>query len=608
MGTRSYAQVAPTADTIALNAYIFGYGGHSLVTPHTALKQAWWTEERIQAKVNQAFIVSRLTKKEIGYLYRPLAFGEGLTNDTYLDWILQRARRLFLILAEVGVPDQIFGCIDDSWCDDDLPVSSENIPRLELADQNDEALNKKFYDAQFFYLLRELDQGFHIDYGPNEHIPMEHVNTLPPAVTLQAWDRIHFPGRPSEIYMRRKYSVTGEESGRNHRRSFLADVQKAKQMKHEHIVSIWASYAAGNFAFVLSDFVGEHTLGSFIDHRMPTQYKRLEPCKRPTLLCEWMHCLADALAFIHHNGMAHIAIRPSNILIDEKNRIAFADIGSLRTFQRGKKHDKTEIYNYAAPESHLSSEATLSLSSPRSITSALIRLRRPSAADGSSSSSSAGSMSTRSSIFSDIPAFPKVPTANEQSDIMGKRGNSLSAMDTIPNIPTLNERPDSISTISGLGSPLQRLPSSSLNFSRHLDVRHTSPTAVANSQIADIFSLGCVFLDIISFMVKGRNVDFVKFRTTKVTSDAKRTRQDTSFHTAPERIDAWMALLGNHSKSRAAQPYNGVSELLQLVREMMTHSPLMRPSAVVVRDRLRRTLTGICGMHGLCCTDRVWNE
>ena len=51
MSARNFAEVAPTAATIALNAYIYGYGGHSLVTPHAALKRLWWTDERIDASI-----------------------------------------------------------------------------------------------------------------------------------------------------------------------------------------------------------------------------------------------------------------------------------------------------------------------------------------------------------------------------------------------------------------------------------------------------------------------------------------------------------------------------------------------------------------------------
>ncbi|KAI7556450.1 hypothetical protein KC346_g23481, partial [Hortaea werneckii] len=173
-----------------------------------------------------------------------------------MEWILDRAKRLFLILAEIGVPDQIFGCIDDSWDDDDLPVSMDNVKNLELAYENDDELNKKFYETQFVYLLRELRMGAHIDYGPNEHIPMDYVNTLPPAVSLQVWDRISFPGRPDSIFMRRKYALTDKETGQSLRQTFMQDVRQAGALRHEHIANVWASYTSEDAGYILSDFVG----------------------------------------------------------------------------------------------------------------------------------------------------------------------------------------------------------------------------------------------------------------------------------------------------------------------------------------------------------------
>jgi hypothetical protein len=402
MGTRGIAQVAPTPGQVALNAYIYGYGGHSLVTPHAALKQLWWTDDRIDAKVTRAFVVSKLRGEERGFLDRPLAFGEGLTDDTYMEWILERARRLFMILTEIGVPDQIFGCIDDSWDDDDLPVPLENVQSLELAYEEDEVLNKKFYDMQFVYLLRELQRGAHIDYGPKEHIPMEYVNTLPPAVSLQAWDRVHFPERPDEIFVRRKFPLNDKETGLSHHKAFLKDVHKAQSLRHVHVAGVWVSYTSENSGYVLSDFVSEHTLRTLIDHRTPMQFVRVPLHERPTILLEWMNCLADALAFMHSRGSAHTAIRPSNILIDRRNRIAFAEVGSIRTFQQAKKASKSEAYDYASPESQICRESVIVVSSPPiSSKGALSRIRKMSSGTSSSSSNSSSSTgsSTRSNSF-----------------------------------------------------------------------------------------------------------------------------------------------------------------------------------------------------------------
>ena len=591
MGTRSFAQVAPTSATIALNAYIFGYAGHSLVTPHAALKQQWWTDERIEAKVTRNFVISKLRGEEREFLDRPLAFGEGLTDDTYMDWILERAKRLFLILTEVGVPDQIFGCIDDSWDDDDLPIPLEDVRSLELAIENDEVLNKKFYDTQFLYLLRELSQGAHIDYGPREHIPMEYVNTLPPAVTLQIWDRVHFPENPEEIFMRRKYPLVDKETDHDYRSSFMRDVRKAQALKHEHIACTWASYSSENAAYVMSDFVGEHTLGTFIEHRTPTQLLRVPTPERPILMCEWMHCLADALASLHHRSAAHTAIRPSNILIDRTNHIAFADVGSLRTFQRGKKVNKNEVYNYAAPESQLSQEPREFASSPPvSSVGAFSKLRKMSSSTSSSSTTSSTASSTRT--------------------------NSICTVATSPITPPSTGRSNSLTTVTTTISPIQDSCGSFRNFSRVLPPPTTIDPSLlrdlpqASAEMSDIYSLACVFLDIVTFVMKGKINDFVKFRTTRVTSstpNGKRTRSDSSFHADPDKIDAWMTVLRDDSARRTESIYRGIPHLLVLIRRMMVQNATLRPTAKHVRDRLEEILVGECGIEALCCTNREWD-
>lgn len=628
MASRNYAQVAPTAATIALNAYIYGYGGHSLVTPHAALKQLWWTNERIDAKVTQPFVVSKLRGEEREFLNRPLAFGEGLTDDTYMEWILERAKRLFLILSEIGVPDQIFGCIDDSWDDDDLPIPLENVASLELSYENDEALNKKFYDMQFVYLLRELKEGSHIDYGPKEHIPMEHVNTIPPAVCLQPYDRVHFPGRSEEVYMRRKYSLTDRDTGQSYDEIFARDVRKAKTLAHEHVATAWASYTTEDAGFVLFDFVAEHTLATFIDHRTAMQFMRVAASERPILLMEWMHCLSDALASLHHRGVAHTQIRPSNIWITKENRIAFADIGSLPTFQRGKKLPKTEAYDYAAPEQQITKTPITLKSSPPPVSSmgAFSKLRKMSAqsvSDSSSTSGSSGGSSTRSNSFC-VSASPITPPSSGRS-------NSLTTIQT------------AISPSIG-GGP--RSPRSIRNFSRHLPTITCpspsiptgpfSPTSfhsgsmllprpttidpdtlrdlpLAEPSMSDIYSLACVFLDIITFLLKGKINDFVKFRSTKITtpgksSGGKRYRTDTSFHSEPDKIAAWIEILEEDSYRHGPQVFRGVPELLRLVRMMMAQNAQLRPTALEVRDRIQEILVGECGVEALCCAGREWAE
>ncbi|KAF1982685.1 kinase-like protein, partial [Aulographum hederae CBS 113979] len=547
MATRTYTSVV-TPDTIALNALIFGYAGHSLVTPHAPLQQLWWTDERIQETVTREFVISRLRPNERNMLLRPLAFGDGLTDDTYLDWIMEKAKRFFLVLAECGVSDQIFGVIDDSWDDDDLPIPRDTIERLALAYENDETLNNKFYTTQFQFLLRELRQGLHINYAKNEHVPMEDVHRLPPSTTLQRWPRVHRPKRPDEVFVRRGFKLGEEDDTENVTETeFHADIEAALALPHEHIAPVWATYSAKGFGYILSPFVGEHTLISFIEHRTPPQYQRLPKCDRQALLVTWMHCLASTVAYLHRNGCSHTAIRPSNIIIDSQNNISFSDIGSIRTFQADKKQNVEEVYNYGAPESHIDSHTPSSENSP---------VEPPSTP---STSSSARSRS--------LSRFGK----------RSSNGSKSSSSDSIS------------STDSGKSRSWKEAA-----------IENTSST-----EKADIFSLACVFLDILTFLLKLKQVDFIKHRSSKIrdysSKNTKTMRVDSSFHYNVAKLFSWMNSIEDAALAEKDPIFLGIPHLLRLIRTMLSPNPTLRPSASAVCTRLYEIMAGCCGIDRFHC-------
>lgn len=523
--------------TIALNAMIYGYAGHSLVTPHAALQQIWWTDERINEKVTQDFVTSRLQPCERERLTQPVGFGD-LSDDTYIEWILEKARRLFLVLAEIGEADGIFAVVDRSWDDNDLPLEMDDIEQLALSNRRDDNASARFYSTQFTFLLRELQNGVHIDYAPNEEVPLEYVMGLPPAASLQNWSRVHLPKRPKEVYVRRKFALGNAESPTAYESVFMMDVESARMVEHEHVAPVWASYTAKGTGFVVTSFVGQHTLRTFIDHREPAQYKKLPKPERRWLVLNWMHCLVDAIATLHQNGFCHSAIRPSNIIIDDRNAIAFSDISSLETFQRDKRPDPVDAYNYSAPETQTN----------------------PGSFDPDAPAPSPNVSSTRTSVTS--------KSSLGSSNSSGSLGRKLSKAST--------------NDFSGF------------NFG----FRRTKPIPKPRSRIhetekADIFSLGCVFLEILTFMLKKKPHEFVKHRSTKqrTNTGGKSSRTDSSYHVNLDKVEGWMSLLEKASCEHDEDAFRAIPHILVLIRSMLNTVPAARPTARTVRDKLLEILT-----------------
>lgn len=681
MGSRTVADLPPTAASMAMNAAIFGYGGHSLVTPHVALKRLWWTEERVQAKVTRAFVLSKLRGEEREFLDQVVGFGEAslpttsdeddssvtksdnaadddltnLTSSTYMDWILTRARRLFLILTEVGVPDQIFGCIDDLWDDGDLPLALSTVPRLELTVDGDAALDKRFYEVQFIYCLRELRVGGHLDYDSREYIPLEHVDTVPPAVAIQEHGgRVHFPGRPDDVFMRRKVALrddkgaappaTAATSSNAATRllepeQFREDVKTLRALPHPHIAPIWASYTASASGFLLSPFVAEHTLASYLDHRTPPSYLRVPASQRPKLLVGWMRALADALAFLHARGVVHGALAPNAIWINRDNAIALADIGrSVETLRRASKVTKAEVYEFAAPESPLckksaSSTAAMAAafgtyvdgmksavagptgvggqSGPSKALEALTRRRQSSVSDANSSAASTSSASsstgmtaaTSPSMMSTRPSSssgtaPSSPDMAEEADVVSPAFNKPDQRRSFSTSP-----PRSSSSRSSFRSSSQHRSGHSRNFSRHLSpipsdcALSTRPAATTPEPLApsnDIFPLACLYLNLLTFLLEGKLTEFGRFRTyTLNVFKQRRARADTSFHNDIPLLMEWITHLETlaaeqirRAEEKASAGVNGERKAADKQKEKNNDTTQDEASASAVRTAI----------------------
>jgi serine/threonine protein kinase len=617
MSSRTITSVV-TADTMALNAAVFGYAGHSLVTPHAAIQQIWWTEERIDAKVTREFIISKLRPDERERLHRPVGFGDGLTDDTYLDWILAKARRFYLILVECGTPDQIFGVIDDSWDDDDLPVPLADVDRLALSYRTDERLNIKFHSTQFQYLLRIPIEASHIDYASNEVVPVEYVHRLPPAAALQNWLRIHMPKKPEKIYTRRKMSFGKDEKDPALEAQFRADVETMRSVPHPHIASIWFSYTAKNAGFFVTDFVSEHTLKSFIEFRSPASFQKMEKAERHGIMLGWMHCLADAIAHLHENGICHSAITPTNVVIDAENNVAFADIGSLKSFQTDKKRDQTEAYNYGAPENHppMSPEE-----SPRPATSRGFHRRRKRSMDSKTSSEDGSQRSHNSQMF-DGSSVSSPPRSSMDSQATFMPLSPLSAPESLLRYPN----PKTLSIDSSPTSPSSDLPPSILTPSIALTLTSTTSSSATSNpdclspttshpiatphpvdEKSDIFSLGCIFLDIATFLFKKKPYsEFLKHRSTKY-KQSRGSRLDSSFHANPERVSSWMEILEHEAFDIDETVFRAIPPLFAVIRLMLNPSPPLRPTAATVRDRLFDVLISYAKLPTVHCGGRMQN-
>lgn len=483
----------------------------------------WWDPDRIESTVTRGFVSQRLIPQDTERLDKTLAFGDGLTDLTYWDWIDSKGKRIFLILVDLGAANHIFDLIDDSWCDDDLPLGPENAERLSSV-AKDGKLWRRFYQRQFAYLLRPLTKGHHVSYSDAEMVPVEVTDRKPILTASSSVDKVALPNEPDMVFWRRRIPI-GEGRGELSEDEFFNTVDTARSTENEHMVSYWASYTHRGEGFILFDPASETNLKLFFVAQ-PNSYRNFTKKERRESVMDWILCLADTVAFLHSRNRSHRYIKPSTVLFNEKSRIFLAQPTRLSPeplATHSKNSFDREWYDYAAPEQWF----------------------RPSGA----------------------PTSPS------------RRKSSLSSTPETAAISILRPEYASYKPNAMMSAPNPHL----------------------NPQAADIFSLGCIILDLLSFLLKKQS-KFASFRAAKHKTPGRGGAVlDSSFHRNLGQVEAWMSLLAREASKKASDSdggnvFRGFTPMLHLVARMMSANPHDRPSAEDVQHRIYQIVTEHAGI------------
>ncbi|KAK4227973.1 protein kinase [Podospora fimiseda] len=478
----------------------------------------WWDADTIERTVTRQFVCKHLIPEEIEKLDQPLGFGDGLTDGTYWEWIEEKAKKIFLILAELGVPDQIFGIIDDSWDDEDLPIAYDQVERLALTPHRDEKFDQTFFERQFHYLLQPLQKGEHMVYRDADVVPLEVVDKKNIAGQSPSFDKVILMNHPGNVLSRLRIPL-----GQGHisQEDFLFEINGIKNIHSDHLASYWGSYVHQGVGYVLFTQAADFNLKAFLT-TTPSCVKNVEKQARRRMIMDWIHCLVDTVCFLHSRGLSHGNIKPSTVMFTNDNEIFLADLlGGM--FDKGS-FDK-ESYDYAAPEQWF----------------------KP------SSFSSANAAAYR-------------------------RATVTSALATSPD--------NNVYTISR--SPADSYGHSPVAVMMHAPTPHLSP------QAADVFSLGCVILELLSFLLKKHGRPFATHRAAKHKTPGRGGAvPDSSFHKNLGQVESWMTQLAKEaSKKEKDDPlFKAFSPMLHVVERMLSSHPSDRPTANDVQTNMYRIIT-----------------
>lgn len=515
----------------------------------------WWSTEKISATISQDFIERELgTLKNREALHRVLQFGDGLTDNTYLDWALERSPRFFLILNDLGCPQKIFDVIDRSHDDDDLPLSQDTLWELNLFGTKSETLDKKFHRVQYNYLIQDLDPGGHVDYGPLDIVPLDPVVKKTQMSDVQATERVYAYDR---LYTRKRVPLLGEDA--IDRIQFILHLRGIASIRHPHVVSVFATYSYDNFNFVLLTPSTDLSLKQILNDDSK-QFKLLEKVDRRELVMTWTHCITSALAYLHEHGFDHKNIRPSTILVDQNSKVFLGEYGAQTALDGNDSTMtyKAEQYEHSPPENWL---------------------RKP-------------CLHETAPLKSTLPGggrtSRRLPKKAREPVVEGKRRASTPGVPPSPSINTGITRSNSKSASSS-GSSSHPRPRNA--YITTFVPKTTSSSSIIKEQYpADIFSLSTVLLSMLTYLVGYSPKQFASHRS-KFNRQAGRGNAppDASFHKNLGQVETWMDKLvkeAGQKEKKDVKFWGAVVELVGVCRQGLSKEPHRRVDAAGLEKKV----------------------
>lgn len=518
------------SDAAALQAAMFGYGGHGAAFAQgagQALPMKFWDETAIEEVVTMDFIKSQFSERGAlrERLESAIDSGGDLTEATYLEWIHEKMRRFFLIMVDIGCKEKIFDLVDGSWDDSDLPLSAPTIARLDLGASTE----KRFYKKQYDVLVKCLEQGDYVEYFEDEIVPVEALEKKPSQTNAgmtvdkvvcrkhkSMMIRVRMPlpkvavKRESEDSMGSIVDKTSMVEDAAAKKAFLDELDFRRSLNHPHIQSVFAAYTHQEYGYMLFTPMTELTLKQFIQ-TPPLSYKTMDKKYRRNTIIKWLFCMVSALNYLHANGVPHYRVSPRTVMITSDHEIVLVDIHLNSTPRQASPSADIEAYDYGAPEQWVRA------------------------------------LASHESSFASLPSS----TNGARSHKLESAGSSTAS--TSP--------PSYVSSWTQAGMSVQ------------------------TAHKPSIFSLGAIFLDLLTFALKRKPSAFSSHRSAKNQRPRVSGRPDASFHGNIPQVKSWIDLLEKDAKKKT---WCAAREALATVRYMLVRDPMERIAGQEAERQIRR--------------------
>ncbi len=156
---------------------------------------------------------------------------------------------------------------------------------------------------------------------------------------------------------KRKFFIKQLRSGlsQDDRSVFLEEGRIAMKLDHPHLLKVKVLVSQHRPPYLVLDY--DRTYSLFRQHHPVGEVLPL------TLIGRYIWQIADALAYMHREGLTHQHLRPENLLISENGDILLADLSIMAFTQQP---DAQEIHPFVNAELYMAPELFLGVPEPAS--------------------------------------------------------------------------------------------------------------------------------------------------------------------------------------------------------------------------------------------------
>lgn len=128
--------------------------------------------------------------------------------------------------------------------------------------------------------------------------------------------------------------------------SFMREANLLVQLSHPGIPQIYDFFTEGIRSYLAMEYVKGSDLEDVLENT--------EGMLKEDVVLDWALQVCDVLIYLHHQNPAIVFrdLKPSNIMLHEKNKIALIDFGIAKAFESGQKGTMIGTEGYSPPEQY----------------------------------------------------------------------------------------------------------------------------------------------------------------------------------------------------------------------------------------------------------------